>query len=243
MSRLDGRRVLVTGASSGIGEATARAIAAEGGQVAVLARSADRLRELASELGGVDVSADVTDVASVRRGVDRAAEALGGLDAVVNSAGVVRPGSIADADPDDWRIMFDVNVIGLLAVTQATIPHLRSSEAGHVINLSSMSGRRLASPATTVYSGTKFAVHVISEGLRQELMDDGIRVTIVAPGFVDTPIFDGVADDETRARYQEAAASKGLTAEQVADQIVNALAAPPDVAVFEVAILSMRQLT
>lgn len=209
--------------------------------MAVLARSADRLRELAHELDVVDVPADVTQEAALRTAVDAAAARLGGLDALVNSAGVVHPSSYADGDPAHWRQMFDVNVLGLLHATQAAIPHLRDAGGGNIVNLSSMSGRRVASAALSVYSGTKFAVHAISEGMRRELHGDGIRVTIVAPGFVDTPIFDEVEDDDTRERYRQAVAERGLSAEQVGEQIVHAIAAPPDVTVFELALYHIDQ--
>lgn len=241
MGSLDGRRLLVTGASSGIGEATARVAAREGARVALLARSADRLAELAGELGAVAVPADVTDEAAIRAAVDDAAAGLEGLDAIVNSAGLVRPSSYADGDPQHWRRMLEVNVLGLLLATQAAIPHLRAAGGGSIVNVSSMSGRRVASSALSVYSGTKFAVHAISEGMRKELHSDGIRVTIVAPGFVDTPIFDEVEDAQTRERYQQAVAERGLSPEQVGEQIVHAIAAPPEVTVYELALYHTAQ--
>ena len=241
MGSLDGRRVLVTGASSGIGEATARIAAREGAGVAVLARRAERLEALAAELDIVPVPADVTEEAALRTAVDAAAAQLGGLDALVNSAGLVRPSSYADGDPEHWRQMFEVNVLGLLYATRAAIPHLRAAGGGNIVNLSSMSGRRVASAALSIYSGTKFAVHAMSEGMRQELHRDGIRVTIVAPGFVDTPIFDDVEDDELREHYRQAVAERGLTAEQVGEQIVHAIAAPPEVTVYELALYHTDQ--
>lgn len=241
MTTLEGRRLLVTGASSGIGEATARAASRAGARVALLARSADRLEELASELGGVAVPADVTDVTATREAVDAGADRLGGLDGLVNSAGLVHPSSVADGHPDEWRQMFDVNVLGLLYATQAAIPHLRRAGGGNIVNVSSMSGRRVASQALSIYSGTKFAVHAISEGMRKELHAEGIRVTICSPGLVDTPIFDHVAEVEVRSRYQQAVAERGLTPESVGEQIVHALAAPPDVTVYELALYHIDQ--
>jgi clavulanate-9-aldehyde reducatase len=238
---LRGRRVLITGASSGIGAATARTVAAAGAYVALLARRAERLRALADETGGVAVPADVTDRASVVAAVEAAAETCGGLDAVVNNAGVMRPGTIADADPDDWRSMLDVNVLGLLHVTQACIPHLRAAGGGNIVNLSSMSGRRLASATSTVYSATKFAVHTISDGLRRELHADRIRVSIIAPGFVETPLFTDLDDTDLRAEMERKQAELGLTPEAVAAQVTHVLAAPPEVTVHEVALLSTDQ--
>jgi NADP-dependent 3-hydroxy acid dehydrogenase YdfG len=172
MGELEGRRVLVTGASSGIGEATARAIAAAGGRVALLARRADQLEELAEELDGVAVPADVTDPQATRAAIERSAEQLDGLDGLVNAAGLAEPGTVVDGDPASWRRMFDVNVLGLLHATQAAVPHLRAAGRGDVVNLSSMSGRRVGSVEMAIYAASKAAVHTISEGMRRELQPD-----------------------------------------------------------------------
>lgn len=240
MPQLTGRRVLVTGASSGIGLATARSVSAAGGRVGLLARRADHLDRIAGEVDGVAVPADVTDVDAVRAAVQDAAEALGGLDGVVNAAGLALPSLIADADPTDWRVMVDVNVLGLLHVTQAVIPHLRRAGRGDIVNLSSMSGRRIATTDTAVYAATKHAVHAVSEGLRRELHDDGIRVSILAPGFVATPIFEDVPGAAAAALHHRAT-NQGLDPSAVADAIVRVLEAPPDVAHVEIALLSLAQ--
>lgn len=240
MGKLDGRRILVTGASSGIGAATAIALSDAGARVALLARSPSALNELAERTGGVAVPADVTDLEQVSDAVAAAVDALGGLDGVVNNAGLTRPGSIVDGDPADWRLMFDVNVLGLLAVTSMVTPHLRASGGGDIVNVSSMSGRRLASISSTVYSATKFAVHTISEGLREELAGDGIRVTVISPGFVDTEIFDDLEGDEA-ARLRERKSEVGLAADAVAGQIVHAVATPPGMTLVEIAMVSTGQ--
>jgi NADP-dependent 3-hydroxy acid dehydrogenase YdfG len=242
-ARLAGRRILVTGASSGIGEAAARAVAAAGGRVALLARRAELLERLADDVGGVAVPADVVDVAAARAAVDQAADALGGLDGVLNVAGLARPCAIADADPADWRTTFEVNVLGLLHVTQAAIPHLRAATdapARDVLNLSSMSGRRLGSQEMAVYAASKAAVHTVSEGLRRELQPDRIRVTVVAPGFVATPIFAEPEDDFARS-IREKAQKVGLPPATVADALVDVLAAPAHLTHVEVALLSADQ--
>lgn len=237
------RRVLVTGASSGIGAATARAIVDAGGSVALMARSADALSSLAGELGerAVAAPADVTDPASVAAAITRVEEELGGLDAVVNAAGVVRPGGMRRTGPDDWKAMFDVNVLGLMNVTHAALPLLERNDVSDVINISSMSGRRRASVAMTVYSASKFAVHVISDGLREELADDGVRVTVISPGYVQTPIFDEVDDDELRSKYKDALEQSGLEPSAVARQVVHALEQPAGVNLIEIALLSTSQ--
>lgn len=238
--QLDGRRVLVTGATSGIGAATAHAVAAAGGRVALLARRRGPLEELVAEFDGVAVPADVTDLDAMRTAVDTAVAALDGLDAVVNAAGVMRPGTVGEGDPADFRLMLDVNVLGLLHATHLCLPHLRRADHGDIVNLSSMSGRRVPSGTGGVYAGTKFAVHAISQGLRLELADDAVRVTTIAPGFVDTPIFTGVAG-EVAARYRESAASEGMAPAVVADLVVTALAAPPEVELVELAVVSTVQ--
>ncbi len=240
MTRLAGRHVLVTGASSGIGQATARRLAAEGARVGVLARRGPELERLAEECDGVAVVCDVVDAEATRAAVDRVAEAIGALDGVVNAAGVVRPARVADADPGDVRRMLEVNVLGLVHVTQAAIPHLRARGRGDVVNLSSMSGRRLQTPEMGIYGATKAAVHTLSEGLRRELREDRVRVTTLAPGLVDTPIFEGL-EDPVSQRLRDAAPRAGLTAAEVAGSIADVLAAPEHLVHVEVALLSLDQ--
>jgi NADP-dependent 3-hydroxy acid dehydrogenase YdfG len=240
---LDGRRVLVTGASSGIGAATARAAVAAGARVALVARSAERLAALADELGPVVVplTCDITDDAAAEATVDRAARELGGLDALVNAAGLFTMGPVADTDPAAWRAMFDVNVLGLLTLTRAAVPHLRAGTAPAVVNISSMSGRRVPQPDSGVYAATKFAVHALGEALRLQLREDRIRVSTVAPGLVDTPITDDWPDDEPARAFRERLASDGLAPSAVADAVVHVLATPAGVTVVEYALMSIRQ--
>lgn len=240
MAEMEDRRVLVTGASSGIGAATARALAGAGASVALLARRRERLDDLAAEIGGLAVPADVVDVDAVGAAVERAAEGMGGLDGVVNAAGVVFPGLVADTDPGAWRTMVEVNLLGVLHVTQACIPHLRSAGRGDVVNLSSMSGRRVGSTEMAVYAATKAGVHTLSEGLRRELAPHRIRVSVVAPGVVDTALFDE-RSDPTSDRLRAVAEDVGLAASVVADTIVRIVSAPADVVHVEVAMLSIDQ--
>lgn len=237
---LEGRRLLVTGASSGIGAATARAAADAGARVALLARREEPLRELAAELDGVALTADVTDLDALIAATDRAAEELGGLDAVVASAGLARPARLAAADPADWRAMLDVNVLGVLHTLRAATPHLVAAGHADAVLVSSMSGRRLQSAELGVYAATKAAVHTIAEGARRELGEQGVRVTTLAPGLVETPIFAGQTD-AVAVRLREAAGRVGLTPEEVADRTVELLAAPPHVLHVEVALLHRDQ--
>lgn len=237
-----GRRVLVTGASSGIGEAVAGAVVAAGGRVALLARRLDRLAALTDRLGtdAVAVACDITDEAAVPGAVDEAARRLGGLDAVVNSAGLFAAGPVADTDPASWRAMFEVNVLGLLAVTKAAVPHLRAGSAPAVVNISSMSGRRVPRASTGVYAATKFAVHALGEALRLQLASDGIRVTTVAPGLVDTDLAAGSDDPETDV-FRARQGTEGLPPEAIADAVVHVLGTPAGVNVVEYAVMSIKQ--
>lgn len=242
--RLAGRRLLVTGASSGIGRAIATAAAEEGATLALLARSDGALRELAAGLPGAHavVPCDVSDLDAAVDAVEAAAEALDGLDGVVNSAGVVRPENILAADPEGWRAMFEVNVLGLLAVTRAAVPHLQQHEPADIVLVSSMSGRRRTSTALSVYAATKHAVHCIGDGLREECKPLGIRVLTLSPGFVATPIFSHDEDATDDADdYHRTANEVGLPPEAVAEQVVGALAQPADVQLVEIAMTSMDQ--
>lgn len=239
---LDGRRVLVTGASAGIGRATAIACAREGASVAALARRVDRLTALEVAHGIIPAPGDVGDAGAVGGVVEEAVARLGGLDAVIGCAGIMRPGLVADGDPQDWLDMFAVNVVGLLAVVRAAIPHLRASGRGaSIVNLSSMSGRRVPAATGGVYAATKFAVHALSESLRQELQDDGIRVTTIAPGFVDTEIFNTLPESGLVTRYQRMVDEVGMAPEDVAAAVLHVLTAPPSVTTVEVALVPTAQ--
>jgi NADP-dependent 3-hydroxy acid dehydrogenase YdfG len=240
VAALDGQRVVVTGASSGIGEAVARAAAAAGAQVGVLARRADRLEALAGEIGGHAAVADVTDAAAVGDGVERLVGALGGLDAVVAAAGTMHLGAVGETDPERWRAVFDVNVHGLLATARAALPHL--GEGGSWVTISSMSGRRVPTAAGGVYAASKHAAHAVDETLRREAGPRGVRVTTVAPGFVATDLMaaDAVDRDDVAA-FRERMHAQGLTPEHVAAAVLHVLALPPEVCVVEYALTSTAQ--
>ncbi len=189
---LDGKVAAITGASSGIGEATAVLLAQRGAAVALGARRKDRLDALAERIsaaGGtaVAIEADVADEGSAKAFVRGAAEQLGGLDVLVNNAGLMLLGPIEGADTEDWRRMVEVNCLGLLYCTQAALPLLRERGGGHVVNVSSVAGRQ-AMAGVGAYNLTKFGVSGFSEALRQEGAASNIRVTSVEPGFVDTEL-------------------------------------------------------
>jgi NADP-dependent 3-hydroxy acid dehydrogenase YdfG len=240
---LDGRAVLVTGASSGIGAATAAAVVEAGGRVALLARRADALDALAARLGpeAYPLTCDITVDAEIDAAVPAAAELLGGLDAVVNAAGLFTVGPVADTDPAAWRAMYEVNVLGLLGVVRATVPFLRGGTDPAVVNISSMSGRRVPNPQSGVYASTKFAVHALGEALRLQLAPDGIRVCTVAPGMVDTPITENWPDGRYTRAFRDRLRSDGLAPGAVADAVVHVLSRAGGINVVEYAVMSVRQ--
>jgi len=236
--RLDGKVALVTGASSGIGEATARALAAEGAAVALCARRVDRIETLAKELdeaGGqaLVVELDVTDEAACRSAVDRTVGELGGLDVVVNNAGVMLLGPIVDADTTDWRRMIETNVLGLMYMTHAALPHLLERR-GDVVQVSSVAGRT-ANASSGVYNASKWAVNAFSESLRQEVTTQGVRVTVVEPGAVATELTDHITHQETKDSTRERIGKmRPLQSEDIAEAVLYAVTQPPHVAVNEI---------
>jgi NADP-dependent 3-hydroxy acid dehydrogenase YdfG len=196
--KLEGTAALVTGASSGIGEATARALAAGGADVALVARRAERIEALAEELrsGGaraLAIEADVTDRSRAEQAVARAAEELGRLDTVVNNAGVMLLGPVLEAPVEEWQQMVEVNLLGLLYVSKASLPHLLAAaeseprRVADLVNISSVAGR-VARLGSGVYNATKHAVGAFSESLRQEVTGRHVRVSLIEPGAVATEL-------------------------------------------------------
>ena len=242
MGSLDGKVATITGASSGIGEATARALAAEGCAVALGARRGERIEALASELeeeGGkaVAIETDVADESSANAFVTGAHERLGGLDILVNNAGVMLLGPVAGADTDEWRQMMEVNGLGLLYCTHAALPIMGSAGSGHIVNISSVAGRT-ASMGVGVYNFTKWGVVGFSEALRQECAHANVRVTTIEPGFTDTELQGHNTNpivvetiEKMREQYGEL-----LEAEDIADAIAWAVTRPNRVNVNEILI-------
>lgn len=244
MGSLDGRRVLITGASSGIGEATAEAIVAAGGKVALGARRKDRLDALADRFAGsaVAIEADIADEGQARALVERSAEELGGLDGLVNNAGVMLLGLVQGADTDEWRRMIDVNLLGLLYCTHAAVPIMRDAEGGDVVNVSSVAGR-IAAMGSAVYNMTKWGVVGFSEALRQECAHIGVRVTCVEPGFVATELQGHNENPMVMEQIEKMREQIGdvLDSADIANAIVYALAQPKHVSVNEVLVRPSRQ--
>jgi NADP-dependent 3-hydroxy acid dehydrogenase YdfG len=239
---LEGKVAAVTGASSGIGEATALALAAEGCAVAVGARREERLEDLAKRIesdGGraVAMRADVADESSARAFVEGTKEQLGGLDILVNNAGVMLLGPVEGADLEHWRQMIDVNLLGLLYCTHAALPIMREAGGGHIVNVSSVAGRS-ANMGSAVYNLTKFGVGAFSEALRQEALHANIRVTIVEPGFVDTELQGHNEIPAVRDAIESMRQTTGevLHADDIAKAIVNAVSQPQYVSINEILI-------
>ncbi|MER8727389.1 SDR family NAD(P)-dependent oxidoreductase [Mesorhizobium sp. M1027] len=239
-SALAGKVALVTGASSGIGEATAAALAAAGAKVAIAARRADRLEALAARIekaGGaaLRIEADVTSNDDVTEMVDKVVAEWGRLDILVNNAGVMLLSPAAEAVLDDWRRMVELNLLALMGVTKAALPHLRAAK-GHIVNVSSVAGR-VANPGASGYAATKFGVVGFSESLRREVYADKVRVTVIEPGLVRTELGDHITNPAFKADLDKRlAAMEALTAEDIAAAILYAVSQPPHVNVNEIVI-------
>ncbi|MFJ9643909.1 SDR family oxidoreductase [Streptomyces sp. NPDC101206] len=238
MSTRTARVVAVTGASSGIGEATARRLAADGHRVFLGARRTDRLDVLVRDItdaGGTAAARrlDVTDAADVRAFVSAARDLYGRVDVVVNNAGVMPLSPLAELRTAEWDRMIDVNVRGVLHGIAAALPVMRAQGGGHVVNVASVGAYEVV-PTAAVYCATKFAVRAISEGLRQESAGD-VRVTVVSPGVTESELADGIADPAARNAMQ-AYRAVALPASAIADAIAYALSQPPEVDVNEIVV-------
>jgi NADP-dependent 3-hydroxy acid dehydrogenase YdfG len=236
---------VVTGASSGIGEATVRSLAAEGAAVVAGARRKERLHGLVEEVtrdGGkaIAVECDLTDEQQAHALVNRAIEEFGRIDILVNNAGVMLLSKVEKGLSDEWRQMFDVNVLGLLYATDAAVEAMKGQGSGHIVNVSSVAGRKTR-PTGGVYSGTKFAVNAISEAMRQELLEDGIRITIVEPGAVATELTEHITDEEVREGLKQRNIEP-LQSEDVANAIAYAVSQPQRVSVNEILIRPTQQM-
>jgi NADP-dependent 3-hydroxy acid dehydrogenase YdfG len=238
VSALRGKVALVTGASSGIGAATATTLAREGVRVVLAARRKDLLDKLAERIrqdGGeaVPVELDVTDEDSCRQAVQRTVAEFGGLDVLVNCAGLMLLGRVENADTSEWVRMINTNVLGLMFMTHAALPHLLESR-GAVVQMSSAAGRT-ARVNTSVYNASKFAVGAFSDALRQEVGDCGVRVIVMEPGSTNTELRHRMSDQAAKAAVESRIAGiTQLEPEDVADAIVYALASPPHVSFNEV---------
>ncbi len=242
---LEGKSVLVTGASSGIGEATARLLAGEGARIALAARRVERLEALRAELEGagaeaISVATDVTQRAEVEALAAATIDAFGRIDILINNAGIMPLSFMKNLHVEEWERMIDVNIKGVLYAIAAVLPDMRSRKSGHIVNVSSVAGRRLF-PSGAVYCGTKFAVTAISEGLRAELSaSDGIRVSAIEPGAVATELTNTITDPAVSEMFG-AREMKMLDADDIARAVLYAVSQPAHVDVAEILVMPTDQ--
>lgn len=236
MTQLENRRVLVTGASSGIGAATVRALRGAGARVAAGARRVDRLD------ADVPLALDVTDETSVRAAVTATVASLGGLDLVVHAAGIMPVGPVLGADVTDWRRTLDTNVLGLMLVTHAALPHLIEAGAADLVAISSVGGRETF-PGAAVYHASKFAVTGFSDSLRKEISTTGVRVSVVEPGFTDTELPASITVGTVRESIEGLmAGQRNLDSADVAASILHIVSQPPHVVVNNLQVRPLAQL-
>jgi NADP-dependent 3-hydroxy acid dehydrogenase YdfG len=243
MNRSTSKIVLVTGASSGIGAATAHRLAADGHHVVLGARRTDRLATVVSDIRAAGGAAefqelDVTSLESMCRFADGAHDRHGRIDALVNNAGVMSLATVDALRVEEWDQMIDVNLRGTLNGVAAVLPHMRAHNAGHIINVGSTAAYRV-DPTAAVYCATKFAVRAFTEGLRQECRE--VRVTLISPGYTESELNEHGGDPAIREMVQAATGELGLPASAVADAVAYAIAQPAAVDVNEIVIRSVRQ--
>ncbi|MEN4979914.1 SDR family oxidoreductase [Erwinia billingiae] len=237
MSELNNKIVAITGASSGIGEATARLLAAKGARVLLGARRTDRLATVVAEIrsaGGEAhfTSLDVTNLSEMERFIAEAQQHFGGLDVLINNAGVMPLSPLSARKVDEWDRMIDVNIRGVLYGIAAAQPLMEQQQHGHIINISSIGGLSV-SPTAAVYCATKFAVRALSDGLRQET--DKLRVTVISPGVVTSELADSISDDSAR-EAMKAFRRVALEPDAIARAVVYAIEQPADVDVSEIVV-------
>jgi NADP-dependent 3-hydroxy acid dehydrogenase YdfG len=239
---LSGKTALVTGASSGIGRGAAVALAAAGAQVALVARRADRLLDLAAEIeaaGGKALArpADVTDEQDAARAVEDTAGHFGGLDILVNAAGMTQTGKVENGDLADWRYVFELNFWAAFYTSRAAIPALKAGGGGDIVNISSTAGRRAVGATFGPYAASKFALTAFNESLRAEVTLAGIRVCIIEPGATATEIHEHIKDPKVREFTRNHVEKDGaMQPEDVAAAIVFAVSLPPRVNISQLVI-------
>ena len=243
---VEGKVIVITGASSGLGEAAARHLSAQGASLALGARRAGRIEALAAELtagGGkaLAVTTDVTHSDQVKRLVDTAVERYGHVDVMINNAGLMPHSPLERLKLDDWNRMIDVNVKGVLYGIAAALPHMIPRKSGHIVNVASVAGH-VVRPGGAVYSATKTAVRVISEGLRQEVKPHNIRTTVISPGAVASELPDSVTEQDIAADVHKFYEDLAIPADSFARAVIFAISQPEDVDVNEILYRPTRQM-
>ncbi|HEY1941283.1 MAG TPA: SDR family oxidoreductase [Roseiarcus sp.] len=242
-SGIQGKVVVITGASSGLGEAAVRRLAKDGAKLVLGARRLDRLKALAKEFSLGDdaaVQTDVTKFDEVKRLVDHAVKLHGRIDVMINNAGLMPHSPLERCKVEDWDRMIDVNLKGVLYGIGAALPHMKAQKSGHFINVSSVAGHKVG-PAGAVYAATKHGVRVISEGLRQEVKPYNIRTTIISPGAVESELPDSVTEPDVAANVRERYAKWAIPADSFASMVAFAMSQPEDVDVNEILFRPTRQ--
>lgn len=233
---IEGKVVVITGASSGLGAATARYLAGHGAKLVLGARRVDRLKALAAELklgDGAAVATDVTDAAQVKALVDGAVALHGRIDVMLNNAGLMPHSPLERIKIDDWDQMIDVNLKGVLYGIAAALPHMTRQKGGHIINVSSVAGHKVR-PGSAVYSATKAAVRMLSEGLRQEMKPYNIRTTIISPGAVESELPQSISEADVARDVVDFYEKYAIPADSFARVVGFAISQPDDVDINEI---------
>jgi NADP-dependent 3-hydroxy acid dehydrogenase YdfG len=244
-NNIEGKVLVITGASSGLGEATARLLSAQGASVVLGARRVDRLQSLADELTGsggkaLAVATDVTHCEQVKRLVDAAVQTFGRIDVMINNAGIMPRAPLERLNIEDWNRTIDVNIKGVLYGIAAALPHMKQQKAGHIINVSSVAGHKVG-PGFAVYAATKHAVRALSEGLRQEVKPYNIRTTVISPGAVATELPNSVTEPDIAESIRKFYKEIAIPAESFARAVAFAMSQPEDVDVNEILFRPTRQ--
>ncbi len=242
---IENKVVIIAGASSGIGEATTRRLAKDGAKLVIGARREERLKGLAKSLPGAEIvyrAADVTKPDDMEALAKLARDKHGRIDAIFNNAGVMPTANLADVHRDEWKMMLDINIMGVLNGIAAVLPTMKEQKSGLIIATDSVAGH-VVYPGSAVYCGTKFAVRAIMEGLRQEERESNIRSTIISPGLVNTELYTTISDKEVGESLRAASEIPGigLTADDVAEAVAYAVGTPETVAVSEIILRPTKQ--
>lgn len=235
---VEGKVVIITGASSGIGAATAKLLANNGAKVVLVARRIDRLNAIKDELSSDDIStvqADVTNYEELQSAVDYTMDKFGRIDVMYNNAGVMPVNSLASGQRQEWQQAFDVNVMGVLNGIAAVLPIMKKQKSGHIITTGSVNSRRVV-PGWTVYSATKYAARAVMEGLRSEESKNGIKATLICPGSVHTELYNSISDPDARAAEIKTEEAIGLDPKRIALAVMHAIDTPAEEDVNEIII-------
>jgi NADP-dependent 3-hydroxy acid dehydrogenase YdfG len=235
---IKGKVVVITGASSGMGEAAAKHLSKLGAMVVLGARRTDRIEKLAKEIqesGGkaLAIAADVTQRDQVKKLVDTAVEKFGRVDVLLNNAGIMPLSPMDRLNVDEWDNMVDVNIKGVLNGIAAVLPHMKNQKSGHIINTASVAGHKIFS-GSAVYSATKFAVRALSEGLRMDVKPYNIRTTIVSPGAVKTELLDHISEADVQQANKDYVGAVGISPDSFARVVSFALSQPEDMDINEI---------